>query len=138
MLLLFFVLALLFVLLAYFYADIVLQIPFGYRSAQWTKLKAYLEETSKTSSSWRRNKIMCVGEEGVGKSTLLQCFIRRKAKVPCKENISTDGIEVTQGITLGEDCDVVFDAWDFGGQEVLHSRRGCVVLRRTPLVLYGL
>mgnify|MGYP001077762384 CR=1 FL=1 len=64
--------------------------------------------------------------------TQLECFKKRKGKVSCKENLSTDGIQIHKGFKFklskdktADDKDnsspsVVFNAWDLGGQEVFY------------------
>ena len=63
-----------------------------------------------------------VGEEGMGKTTLLKCFKTKKGKVKCKENISTNGIEIHEGLSFQSKSEnnVLFNAWDFGGQEIFY------------------
>ena len=62
----------------------------------------------------------------MGKTTLLKCLKTKKGKLKCKENISTNGIEIHEGLSLqikSTDAihnNVLFNAWDFGGQEIFY------------------
>ena len=38
----------------------------------------------------------------------------------CKKNISTNGIEIEKSISFSKSSEIVFDLWDFGGQEIFY------------------
>ena len=64
-----------------------------------------------------------MGQEGVGKTTLLKSFTKWKGKgfkgVNTRANLSTDGIDIIEGIQFGDNS-VTFNAWDLGGQEIYY------------------
>jgi Leucine-rich repeat (LRR) protein len=94
-------------------------------------LLSYLSQLQSGSVQWNSAKLLVVGEENVGKTTLLHWFENRK--VSTEPNLSTDGISVKQikfnsclagnsssGVSLPVDSTIEFSAWDFGGQEVFY------------------
>jgi len=62
---------------------------------------------------------MVVGDENVGKTSLLNCLRGPKQK---KETIATDGIDIhewSENATIeGQKVPIRFDAWDFAGQDI--------------------
>ena len=82
-------------------------------------LRAYFEDGSKGVASQRHAKLMFLGDPCVGKTTLLRHM--EFGRVP--EAIGID--ERTEGIQLSRWQEVlpnvVVNAWDFGGQELLHN-----------------
>lgn len=98
-------------------------IPMASRSS-WAKTVRYLVSLEERAAVWPERKVLFVGEEGVGKSTLMRCFKKKKGRTSCKQNIATDGIQVERNITLtakaSEGPGIVINCWDFGGQEVFY------------------
>ena len=82
----------------------------------WPRMKEYLQSIENRAEARNIKKLLIVGEEGVGKSTLLKCLRKKANKTNVAENISTDGIDITD-ITLtspSNDKPLIFKAWDFG------------------------
>lgn len=91
-----------------------------------------------------RMKLMIVGEENVGKSTLTEQLVKRWAspwaevQVDVNKNISTDGVEISsatfewmnegpkaiQRFKQGDLLSVNVSIWDFGGQTVYYTTYG--------------
>ena len=74
-------------------------IPRPFRDS-WPKIHKYLHSLKNRAARWKERKVLIVGEEATGKSTLLKCFCTKKNKVSCKENLATDGIKITSNISL--------------------------------------
>jgi len=70
-----------------------------------------------------RLKIMFVGQENVGKSTLLHALVTHKGKKKGKRgNISTDGIDIERWqLKTPTKQTLTFSAWDFAGQEIYYA-----------------
>jgi len=92
-------------------------IPKSFRGS-WTKLQKYLTSIE-NSKRWNRSKLVVVGQEGVGKTTLLKAFKSKTGKAKCTRNVATNGIAINRNLSLGDDP-IQFDAWDFGGQEIFY------------------
>ncbi|KAH3756512.1 leucinerich repeat kinase [Pelomyxa schiedti] len=74
------------------------------------ELAVFLEERClKDSMRWPKVKMVLVGPENVGKTTLLKRFQRKD-----HDGMSTDGINIQELLIK----DVIFNCWDFGGQAV--------------------
>eukprot|EP00007_Cunea_sp_BSH-02190019_P005553 CAMPEP_0174232408 /NCGR_PEP_ID=MMETSP0417-20130205/2700_1 /TAXON_ID=242541 /ORGANISM="Mayorella sp, Strain BSH-02190019" /LENGTH=2427 /DNA_ID=CAMNT_0015310457 /DNA_START=88 /DNA_END=7371 /DNA_ORIENTATION=+ len=74
-----------------------------------------------------RMKLMIVGQENVGKTSLLRCLTRKKnAKGKLDlETMSTDGIDIESWefttTIAGQKQEVTLSAWDFAGQEIYYT-----------------
>eukprot|EP01133_Synstelium_polycarpum_P015754 gene15754-18720_t len=70
---------------------------------------------------WKKVKLMFVGQEGVGKTSLLQALTGSKKKKGEHTQVTGDTIS-TEGVKIqtvkGKKID--FSAWDFGGQQVFY------------------
>ena len=92
----------------------------------WADLKSYTETLAQRAQKWPERRIVFVGEEGVGKTTLIKCFRSELGKVPCATNIATDGIEIHKNVRLAlvsnsQSLDpIVYNIWDLGGQELYY------------------
>ena len=84
------------------------------RTNNMQNLMSYLRALFQEKVQWNRVKLMIVGQENVGKSSLLRCL----QSVPRDINISTNGIDMQTLNNLSETIE--FSAWDFGGQEIFH------------------
>eukprot|EP01119_Soliformovum_irregulare_P012881 TRINITY_DN3370_c0_g1_i1.p1 TRINITY_DN3370_c0_g1~~TRINITY_DN3370_c0_g1_i1.p1 ORF type:complete len:2124 (-),score=675.67 TRINITY_DN3370_c0_g1_i1:56-5518(-) len=81
-------------------------------------------QKDKLAGPFRRVKLMLVGKENVGKTSLKQCLLKAKnaKKIP---NISTDGVAIEGWIPEEDEkarskIPISFNIWDFGGQEVYY------------------
>eukprot|EP00026_Physarum_polycephalum_P000501 Phypoly_transcript_00502.p1 GENE.Phypoly_transcript_00502~~Phypoly_transcript_00502.p1 ORF type:complete len:1390 (-),score=279.22 Phypoly_transcript_00502:293-4462(-) len=104
-------------------------IPPQIKGKGYKDIAVYLKQLQDGCAIWGRMKLMLVGQEGVGKTSLLQC-IQKKAKSEVTQLLSTDGIEISSFVSNK----VQFRSWDFGGQLVFYPThqffltRGCVYL----------
>ncbi len=82
-------------------------------------------------------KLLVVGDEAVGKTSLVRYLIHRKARDPREEK--TAGIVLNHGIGtekwLPEGCDIRLNVWDFGGQEIMHGTHRYFLTRRSVYLL---
>lgn len=91
-----------------------------------------------------RMKLMIVGQEAVGKSSLLRSIMKKKKGTTVSvfgtkrgnKNLSTDGIDIEQWdrkikMHRGEVVKVNFRAWDFAGQEVYYSTHSFFLSNRS-------
>eukprot|EP01122_Echinamoeba_exundans_P003417 TRINITY_DN13520_c0_g1_i1.p1 TRINITY_DN13520_c0_g1~~TRINITY_DN13520_c0_g1_i1.p1 ORF type:complete len:2607 (+),score=540.72 TRINITY_DN13520_c0_g1_i1:119-7939(+) len=106
-----------------------------------------------------RMKLMIVGEENVGKSTLTEQLVKRwqspwsEVQIDPNKNISTDGVEISSAtfewfndgpkaipkFKQGENIPVQLSLWDFGGQTVYYTTHQFFLSERSLfLVLYNL
>jgi GTPase SAR1 family protein len=84
-------------------------------------LMAYLEDLySGGEAPWNQVKLLILGKEAVGKTSLLRSFLP-KLRIETMTNgdpVSTNGVFITQW--KPPNSEIVFSAWDFGGQEVFY------------------
>ena len=84
----------------------------------WAKMKEYLQSIETRAECRNIKKVLIVGEEGVGKSTLLKCLRKKTHKTNVTENISTDGIDISDVTLTPSDENsakpMVLKTWDFG------------------------
>lgn len=90
-------------------------IPPQIKGKGYKDIAIYLKQLQDGCAIWGRMKLMLVGQEGVGKTSLLQC-IQKKAKSEVTQLLSTDGIEISSFVSNK----VQFRSWDFGGQLVFY------------------
>ncbi len=93
----------------------------------------FLHDLIADSKPSYRMKLMVVGQEAVGKTSLLRAVTAKSKKKSAVfgakrtvRNLSTDGIDIEQWdrkvkLLSGETVKVNFRAWDFAGQEVYYS-----------------
>jgi GTPase SAR1 family protein len=89
------------------------------RAGNWLQL---LRDQQQAAASNYRVKLMLVGKEKVGKTSVRDCFARRKKRGP---NLSTDGVDLEtivypMQLAGGQTRNVTFNVWDFAGQEVYY------------------
>ncbi|KAH3757026.1 leucine-rich repeat-containing protein [Pelomyxa schiedti] len=91
-------------------------IPFMARNSP-KNLKTYLKDLNEDMHYWNRVRILVVGEESAGKTSLIRRLQSRKFK---SNSLATNGIEVaSKQVSIGESTlgpSVKFMCWDFGGQ----------------------
>ncbi|EFA77446.1 leucine-rich repeat-containing protein [Heterostelium album PN500] len=100
-----------------------------------TPILEYLRDLIKGQEQCYRMKLMIVGQENVGKTTLLKALKDKKKKPQATgPNISTDGIDIDNWVIpaqfeeLDENHrpykkkqDVTLSVWDFAGQEIYYT-----------------
>lgn len=94
--------------------------PQELRTATPDRIMAYLKGLQTQAATWKEVKLLFVGEEGVGKSSLLESFQnpKHKMKKEVGQNLATDGIAMSEWIP--PEHAVKFNCWDFGGQQVYY------------------
>ncbi|KAI8480800.1 Leucine-rich repeat serine/threonine-protein kinase 1 [Branchiostoma belcheri] len=116
-------------------------------------LLAFLRAQLRMSEPCNKVKLMLVGKEGTGKTTVLDVLMGR----PAQQNMPTNGVQVGQwcclpprrrsaGLfnSLPRDAklqapEVIFNTWDMGGQEVYYPTHQCFLSQNTLfLVTYNL
>ena len=103
----------------------LMYIPKPFRKS-WLKIRTFLKGIGQKASRWNERKMVLVGEEAAGKSTLLQCLRSKKHRVSCKTNLSTNGIAMHTNMPLGgfesdqPDETIMLNVMDLGGQEVFY------------------
>jgi len=79
-------------------------------------------------------KLILVGEERAGKSTIAKALVNDRFKIDFLEK-STEGIDITKWIiskdTVGTKKDYRFNIWDFGGQEIYHATHQFFLTKRS-------
>ena len=120
-------------------------IPDAFKKAShpWSKIREYLKTVRDRSNQWKLLKVLVVGQQGVGKSTLIRSLQSKHHKTPCKQSLSTPTIEIKQfpissnppssssgsnssvnsnpsisQTSSNDDDDYILSCWDFGAPEV--------------------
>ncbi|KAH3758928.1 leucine-rich repeat-containing protein [Pelomyxa schiedti] len=90
------------------------QIPFMAKTS-CKQLKSYLRDLDVNSRVWDRVRLLVVGEEAAGKTSLIKRIQYNKFQ---RDSLATNGIEVSRkNFNIGDGLgSVKFDCWDFGGQ----------------------
>lgn len=116
----------------------------GVRGGSTKHLLAYLRAQLRNCVPYNRMKLMLVGLQGRGKTTLLSVLRNPSAHLP--ENVSTVGVEVAEwvvsppphvlkqrkaGPLQRHQMDVVFSSWDLAGQQVYYATHQCFLSRNT-------
>jgi len=104
-----------------------LNIPKGHLNRGVLAIKEYLKQCYQGMVPCYRMKLMLVGEEEVGKTSLLRCL--KKVKKKKTISVSTDGIDIGElKISIPEkkddtivETEVNLSVWDFGGQELYYT-----------------
>lgn len=88
----------------------------------WKAIQEYYEDLLDGEPCYR-TKLMLVGQENVGKTTLLHAMRQLQKKQRGKRNnISTDGIDIESwNIKTSDKRQLTFSAWDFAGQEIYYA-----------------
>ncbi|PRP80501.1 hypothetical protein PROFUN_11723 [Planoprotostelium fungivorum] len=100
------------------------------------EILGYLTDLSEGSESCYRIKVMMVGQENVGKTTLLNAL----RKTPIAQDISTDGIEIDDWslkVTIAnkKPVKVKVKTMDFAGQQLYYSTHQFFLSQRSIYVL---
>lgn len=113
----------------FFHENPLRDIPAAFRGGDWHQLRKFLLTIREESTRWKERKLLLVGQEGVGKTTLLRA-LKEGGRVRCDINISTNGMKVERGLRLHmarsfpsfnlRQTVSTFSAFDLGGQEVLY------------------
>lgn len=82
-----------------FHENPLRDIPAAFRGGDWPQLRRFLLTIRKESTRWKERKLLLVGQEGVGKTTLLRALSEGR-RVRCDINISTNGMAVERGLKL--------------------------------------
>jgi internalin A len=83
------------------------------------RLLDYFDRTRQGARPLNEAKLIILGWGGVGKTSLINRLVHQRFD-PAEPR--TEGIEVTSWpITLANDERVRLNAWDFGGQEIMHA-----------------
>eukprot|EP00731_Ephydatia_muelleri_P016582 Em0009g1006a len=113
------------------------------RSGSTKHLLAYLRAQHRNCIPYNRMKLMVVGLQGRGKTTLLS--VLRDISAPLPPNVSTVGVNVSEwvvpptpaiarkyrGTYAREAMEVAFSTWDLAGQEVYYATHQCFLSRNT-------
>ncbi|XP_063675586.1 leucine-rich repeat serine/threonine-protein kinase 2-like isoform X2 [Bolinopsis microptera] len=104
------------------------------------KILAYLKEKLYSLKPLYEMKLIVVGREGQGKTTLIK---RLQKEYTSNKNISTVGIQISKTRLQGSEGTrkpfgvggrtLVFHTWDFGGQQEYYATHQCFI---TPATLY--
>ncbi|EGG24144.1 leucine-rich repeat-containing protein [Cavenderia fasciculata] len=110
----------------------------------------YLKDLIKGQEQCYRMKLMIVGQENVGKTTLLKTLRDRKKKPSVAgPNISTDGIvidnwvfngqfddiDVDSGRPIKKKQDITLSVWDFAGQEIYYTTHQFFLSERSVYIV---
>eukprot|EP01114_Cavostelium_apophysatum_P023321 TRINITY_DN8743_c0_g1_i4.p1 TRINITY_DN8743_c0_g1~~TRINITY_DN8743_c0_g1_i4.p1 ORF type:complete len:2119 (-),score=526.12 TRINITY_DN8743_c0_g1_i4:35-6391(-) len=106
-------------------------------------LKTQLEQQKLATEPFRRIKLMLLGRENVGKTSIRHCLQARNAKELTKikklPNLSTDGIELEDWSPEGTFRPFSFQFWDFAGQDVYYiTHQFFINTRAIYLVIFSL
>ena len=93
---------------------------------------SFLKRLPEQNIPWKRVKVVVLGRENVGKTTLVKSMISEMDPSSTRPNVSTEGIEISTWNPLKEETvelprrpnktemKNIFQIWDFGGQEVFY------------------
>jgi len=120
----------------------------------------YLKDLIKGQEQCYKMKLMIVGQENVGKTTLLKTLREKKKKVASGPNISTDGIAIDNWVfqgqfeekedetngtngtvtsngnrTIKKKQDVTLSIWDFAGQEIYYTTHQFFLSERSVYIV---
>ncbi|KYR02814.1 leucine-rich repeat-containing protein (LRR) [Tieghemostelium lacteum] len=108
----------------------------------------YLKDLIKGSESCFKMKLMIVGQENVGKTTLIKTLKEKKKKPTLTQNISTDGISIDSWVFQGtfeeldennkpvkRKQDVTLSIWDFAGQDIYYTTHQFFLSERSVYII---
>ena len=105
-----------------------------------SRILGYLKEKLYTLRPLYEMKLVVVGREGRGKTTLIR---RLQKDYVSSKNVATVGIEISKTKVMASDTMkkpfgvggrvITFHTWDFGGQKEYYATHQCFI---TPATLY--
>ena len=90
-------------------------------------LDYYFRAATETKRTLNEAKLILVGNEAVGKTSLVNYLVRKE---PCKDTPKTTGVAILEGVDVKNwkvdpdatgDTPLTLNVWDFGGQQVLYE-----------------
>jgi len=125
----------------------------GDKSKKTASVLGYLKSVHEEATTFNRMKLMFVGVQGIGKTTLLTQLRREegcrtpttgchwtqrmhsssevKNKDHKGQNISTVGVDIGDLVIRRRDGEVVFRTWDFGGQREYYATHQYFLTKRS-------
>jgi len=126
----------------------------GDKARKTASVLGYLKSVHEEATTFNRMKLMFVGVQGIGKTTLLTQLRREEGcKLPPSsashwtqrmhamsevknkdhkgQNISTVGVDIGDLVIRRRDCEVVFRTWDFGGQREYYATHQYFLTKRS-------
>lgn len=133
----------------------------GDKAKKTTSVLGYLKSVHEEATTFNRMKLMLVGVQGIGKTTLLTQLRREEGSkspiIGCHwtqrmhsssevknkdhkgQNISTVGVDIGDLVIRRKDREVVFRTWDFGGQREYYATHQYFLTKRSLyLVVWSL
>jgi len=123
----------------------------GDKAKKTASVLGYLKSVHEEATTFNRMKLMFVGVQGIGKTTLLTQLRREEGCKPpttgCHwnqrmhsdmkntdhkgKNISTVGVDIGDLVIRRKDREVVFRTWDFGGQREYYATHQYFLTKRS-------
>ena len=94
-------------------------VPTEWKGLKLDEIRQFIFATNKQRSSNKQQKLLILGKERHGKTSLLHFLEQNKSIGPKTE--STDGIDISEWRLReneGDNNDTIFSCWDFAGQRV--------------------
>jgi len=94
-------------------------VPTEWKGLKIDEIRQFILATNKQRSSNKQQKLLILGKERHGKTSLLHYLQQNKSIGPRTE--STDGIDISEWRLRkneGDNNDTIFSCWDFAGQRV--------------------
>ncbi|KAH3758945.1 hypothetical protein Pelo_9261 [Pelomyxa schiedti] len=89
-------------------------LPPSFRSAPWPKVQQFLM-CNESPCKWNRRKLVLLGDEDAGKTSLLQC-LKKGGQVTVKSD-STNGISISKAFRVRKNSKIKWTAWDLEGRD---------------------
>lgn len=125
----------------------------GDKAKKTVSVLGYLKSVHEEATTFNRMKLMLVGVQGIGKTTLLTQLRREEGCRPpttgCHwtqrmhvasdvknkdqkgQNISTVGVDISDLVIRRKDREVMFRTWDFGGQREYYATHQYFLTKRS-------
>ena len=98
------------------------KIPDELQGKSISEIRKYYLDLSRGKTNSKQVKLMIVGQEGHGKTSLLN-YLKENKNVLNKKTETTDGIEIKnwkiKGRKSEEEEEITISTWDFAGQKVV-------------------